>query len=124
MGDDPVLYRTFILLGRLDRSRPSRPDRLIDSRPVDQDESRDPFEYRSSPLRDPIDVCIGNVPPRGSTVAVRLLSLRSPGHVCVRNSIILSQNISPDVGSYFDYRVIQPPSYALVSMLLIKNSGL
>ena len=93
MGDDLVLYRTFILLGRLDRSRPSQPVRLVDSRPVDQDESRDLLEYRSSPLRDPIDMYIRNVPPRGSTVAVRLLSLRSPGHVRVRNKWVLLAEI-------------------------------
>jgi hypothetical protein len=42
---------------------------LIARDQVDQDESRDPPEHRSSPLRDPIDMYIRNVPPRGSTVA-------------------------------------------------------
>jgi hypothetical protein len=35
MGDDLVLYRTFIPFGRFDRLRLNRPDRLVDNRPVD-----------------------------------------------------------------------------------------
>jgi hypothetical protein len=41
MGDDLVLYRTFIPLGRLDRLRPSRPAG-----------SRDPLVTEVAPLRD------------------------------------------------------------------------
>jgi hypothetical protein len=38
MGDDPVLYKTLVLPGRLDRSRSSRPVR-----------SRDPWLLRGPP---------------------------------------------------------------------------
>jgi hypothetical protein len=46
MGNDPVLYRTFIPLGRLDCLRLSRPDRLVDSRPTG---SRDPLVTEVAP---------------------------------------------------------------------------
>jgi hypothetical protein len=45
MDSDPVLYRTFILPGRLNRSRPNRPDRPVDNRPIDQDRTRNLSEY-------------------------------------------------------------------------------
>jgi hypothetical protein len=32
-------------------------------------------------------------PPRGSTIAEWLLSLRSPGHVCVRNSLLAAEDL-------------------------------
>jgi hypothetical protein len=32
---------------------------------------------------------IKRCPPRGSTIVEQLLSLRSPGHVCVRNKYLL-----------------------------------
>jgi hypothetical protein len=57
MGDDPALYRTFILSGRLDRSRPSRPAG-----------SRDPMVAVVAPFGTRYYVHKG-CPPRGSTIA-------------------------------------------------------
>jgi hypothetical protein len=97
IGNNPVLYRTFVPASRLGRLSTRSIDNWSPSLSVDQPDHvtrLGRFMGHQAQMRPSLQQ--GTVsPPRGFTITEWLLSLRSPSHVCVRNTITLPVSVVP-----------------------------